>query len=133
MRHTFAATAPPPAFPNRFDPSQNVVYFFASLTIFPLALNYPSAMHRFFVSLVFCLLVVGLLAPKTAVAQTGWSPSVIATGEERQKIRSTPIEQRPNRPLHFYGNTVRRMHHRGTPLPSVSDFAPVPTRAMNRR
>jgi hypothetical protein len=90
-------------------------------------------MHRFSVSLVFCLLVAGLLVPKTAVAQTGWSPSVIATGEERQKIRSTPIEQRPNRPLHFYGNTVRRMHHRGTPLPSVSDFAPVPTRAMNRR
>jgi hypothetical protein len=37
---------------------------------------------------------------------------VIARGAYRQKIRSTPIVHRPNRPLHFYGNTVRRMHHR---------------------
>jgi len=90
-------------------------------------------MHRFSVTLVLCLLVAGSIASNTAEAQTGWSPSVIATGDERQKIRSTPIEQRPNRPLHFYGNTVRRMHHRGTPLPSVSDFAPAPARVMNRK
>jgi len=120
------------AFYDRFDRYQIVMYFFAALTSFPLALNYPSAMHRFFVSLIFYLSVAGLIAPEIALAQTGWSPSVIATGQERQKIRSTPIEQRPNRPLHFYGNTVRRMHHRGTPLPSVSELAPAPARTMNR-
>jgi len=40
------------------------------------------------------------------------SPGVIATPQERAQLRSIPIEQRPNRPLHFYGNTVRWLHHR---------------------
>ncbi|MDO4571109.1 MAG: hypothetical protein Q4D38_12040 [Planctomycetia bacterium] len=31
-------------------------------------------------------------------------------GYTRQEIRSMPILQRPNRPGHFYGNTVRRRH-----------------------
>jgi hypothetical protein len=35
-------------------------------------------------------------------------PYVIARGADRQVIQNTPIEQRPNRPLHFYGNFVRR-------------------------
>lgn len=30
----------------------------------------------------------------------------------RQEIRSMPILDRPNRPGHFYGNTVRRRHSR---------------------
>lgn len=51
------------------------------------------------------------------VGEPGWSRAVIATGDQRATIRALPIEQRPYRPLHFYGNTVRRMHYRGTPLP----------------
>lgn len=39
---------------------------------------------------------------------------VIATGAQRQQIRATPILERENRPLHFYGNTVRRLHERQT-------------------
>jgi hypothetical protein len=39
---------------------------------------------------------------------------IIAFGAERQEIRSTPILERDNRPLHFYGNTVRRRHARQT-------------------
>jgi len=35
-------------------------------------------------------------------------PYVIARPEDREWIRSTPIEQRPNRPLHFWGNSRRR-------------------------
>lgn len=35
---------------------------------------------------------------------------IIATGAEREQIRATPILERENRPLHFYGNTVRRIH-----------------------
>ncbi len=51
------------------------------------------------------------------------SPGIIATPQERAQLRSIPIEQRPNRPLHFYGNTVRWMHQRSSqqaqrPLPS---------------
>jgi hypothetical protein len=34
----------------------------------------------------------------------------------RQQIEATPIVNRPYRPLHFYGNAVRRAHYRGSPL-----------------
>jgi hypothetical protein len=56
-------------------------------------------------------------AERSAAAEPGWSPVIIATGAYREQIRSTPIELRPYRPLHIYGNTVRRIHYRGTPLP----------------
>lgn len=49
---------------------------------------------------------------------------IIAFGAERQQIRETPILERDNRPLHFYGNTVRRRHARQTttaaPLPATA-------------
>ncbi len=64
--------------------------------------------------------VAGIGGRKDVVAaEPGWSPVVIATGEYRESIRSMPIETRPYRPLHFYGNTRRRIHYRGTPFPWV--------------
>lgn len=48
-----------------------------------------------------------------AIQATGWAPNTIMVGAERQKIRSMDILHRPNRPLHFYGNTVRFLHYRG--------------------
>ena len=36
-----------------------------------------------------------------------WSPVVIARGTYRSKLQSMPIEKRPYRPLHVYGNVVR--------------------------
>jgi hypothetical protein len=45
--------------------------------------------------------------------QPGWSPVIIPTGAYRDQIKSMPIEQRPYRPLHFYGNAVRRNYYRG--------------------
>lgn len=33
---------------------------------------------------------------------------IVARGEKRAEIKSTDILERPNRPMHFYGNTVRR-------------------------
>jgi hypothetical protein len=33
-----------------------------------------------------------------------------ATPSQRAAIRSMPITQRPNRPGHFYGNTVRAFY-----------------------
>jgi len=36
------------------------------------------------------------------------SRRVILSPQQRQIKRTTPITKRPNRPLHFYGNTVRR-------------------------
>ncbi len=63
-------------------------------------------------------------------AEPGWSMQVIATGEFRQEIQSTPIEKRPYRPLHFYGNTIRRQHYRGTALPLPRGLF---NRSMRRR
>ena len=40
---------------------------------------------------------------------------VVARGEVKEEIESTPILDRPNRPFHFYGNTVRREYYRGSP------------------
>ncbi len=59
--------------------------------------------------IVLALAVLGSLGCRA----TGGSP-IIATGAERQQIRATPILERENRPLHFYGNTVRRVHARQT-------------------
>ena len=53
-----------------------------------------------------------------AIAQTGFDPRIVVFGDEREKIENTPIEQRPNRPLHFYGNTVRRRRYRTVSQPS---------------
>jgi len=46
-------------------------------------------------------------------AGTGFDPRIITFGETRQQIQSTPMLERPYRPLHVYGNTARRRHHRG--------------------
>ncbi|MCM2373581.1 hypothetical protein [Aporhodopirellula aestuarii] len=67
-----------------------------------------------------------------SAGDTGWSPVVIARGEYRDQIKSLPIEQRPNRPLHFYGNSVRRKHQRDTVIPSRQTIA-TPTTAFGSR
>ena len=69
-----------------------------------------------------------LLGPSTATADSnnnkpGWVPVVVARGEFKQWIDSTPIVDRPNRPLHFYGNTVRRRYYRGNTAPQGNDTA----------
>ncbi len=53
--------------------------------------------------------------------EPGWTYGVVRIGEDRDAIKSLPMTERPYRPLHFYGNTVRRMHYRGTPLPAPRD------------
>lgn len=61
----------------------------------------------------FCILTAG-----GALAQEpGWSMSVVPFSAEAREIRQLDILDRPYRPGHFYGNTVRRMHYRGQPLP----------------
>ena len=37
-------------------------------------------------------------------------PFAIARPQDRTWIRNLPMEQRPDRPLHFYGNRVRRSY-----------------------
>lgn len=62
--------------------------------------------------LITCLLGV-TSAPQAKAQNPGWSPTIIATGQYRDQLKSMPIEQRPYRPLHFYGNSVRRNYYRG--------------------
>jgi hypothetical protein len=54
--------------------------------------------------------------------EPGWKNQVITVGPLREELESLPIEKRPYRPLHFYGNTVRRRYHRGRLRPTISDL-----------
>lgn len=55
--------------------------------------------------------VVGL-----ALVALLYSPQSVSASRtlSRREIRSMPILERPSRPGHFYGNTVRRNATRGT-------------------
>lgn len=53
-----------------------------------------------------------MLLVSVAVAQETDRLPIIARGQQRQEIKATPILERPNRPLHFYGNTARRQNAR---------------------
>ncbi|MDA7992807.1 MAG: hypothetical protein MPJ25_07165, partial [Pirellulales bacterium] len=68
-----------------------------------------------------------------ALAQTGFDPRIVVFGAEREKIENTPIEQRPNRPLHFYGNTIRRRHYRNVSQSSRSRSSRRSTQSSSNR
>jgi hypothetical protein len=53
------------------------------------------------------ILVVG-----TLLALSFSTEAPAATNLTRQEIKQMPITQRPSRPGHFYGNTVRRAQAR---------------------
>jgi hypothetical protein len=59
--------------------------------------------------------------PDAASNEPGWLGVVVARGELKEWIESTPIVERPNRPFHFYGNAVRRKYYRGHALPKPGD------------
>ena len=61
----------------------------------------------------FLVLMAGVASESQASPPTGWDRTIILRGQERAVVKATPIEKRPNRPLHVYGNTVRRMEYRG--------------------
>lgn len=85
--------------------------------------------------MVRSFLIAGLLLCLVAMSgearEPGWDWRVVTFGDQREKIQETPILERDYRPLHFYGNTVRRMHYRGTPLPLPKSV--VPTRPRHNR
>lgn len=53
--------------------------------------------------------------------EPSWTYGIVRTGQEREAIKSLPMTQRPYRPLHFYGNSVRRLYYRGTVIPAPRD------------
>jgi len=53
-------------------------------------------------------LAMVILQLASAVLPAAQRLPIVATGEQRAQIKSLDILERPNRPLHVYGNTVRR-------------------------
>ncbi len=81
------------------------------------------AMVKKFLPIFFCAVFAAssLVTTPVSANEPGWTHGVVLFGEAREKKDATPILQREYRPLHFYGNTVRRKHYRGTPVPSIGD------------
>jgi hypothetical protein len=73
-----------------------------------------------------CLGLMTLLwaVPTVAIRaqEPGWWGVVIARGEDQARVEATPILERPYRPLHIYGNTVRRQYYRGSAMPTANDL-----------
>jgi hypothetical protein len=60
--------------------------------------------------------IAGFLAVPRQSSWGAGSP-MIARGAQREIIQNIPIELRPSRPFHFYGNTVRRNYYGQSMLP----------------
>jgi hypothetical protein len=67
--------------------------------------------------IVLACLAQGFFVSTSQAQDHSYYPYVIARGADRDIIRNLPIEQRPQRPMHFYGNTVRRGVNRTTVAP----------------
>jgi hypothetical protein len=67
-------------------------------------------------TMLFAALVAAAVVPEPVFAakQTAFDPRIVTFGDTREEIKNTPITQRPNRPLHVYGNSVRRRQSRST-------------------
>jgi len=68
------------------------------------------------------LAIIFLSQSSSVAAEPGWYPYVVARGADRAAIQNTPMHLRPYRPMHFYGNAIRRNFHRGTLAPMPRDF-----------
>ncbi len=73
-------------------------------------------------ALALAFLASCLPASRLVAQEPGWHPRVLKLGEDRQRTNRLPVVQRPYRPLHIYGNSVRRLHYRGTALPTLGDL-----------
>lgn len=70
------------------------------------------------------ILAIGVLLTLLTVAvgqEPSWTGPIVKRGEDRVQTNHTPIENRPYRPFHVYGNTVRRIHYRSQALPRPKD------------
>ena len=77
--------------------------------------------------------LVPWLASPSQAQQRNWYPYVIARGSDRDIIRNTPVHERPFRPMHFYGNTQRRIYYRNTSPAVPRNFARSSNRVFRRR
>lgn len=72
-------------------------------------------------TMLFAAMMLAAILPSGDATgrDTGFDPRIVTFGAERDQLKSIPIENRPNRPLHVYGNTVRRRQSRGSTPRSV--------------
>jgi len=64
-------------------------------------------------AVVLAVSLAATVMPSVAEAsERRFDPRVIVVGEAREQLKAVPITQRPYRPLHVYGNSVRRRHQR---------------------
>ena len=75
-----------------------------------LAMPHPARLVSFsaVTRVVIAATLVAGLVDLGPVSAKDFDPRVITFGDTREQIKSTPVTDRPNRPLHVYGNTVRR-------------------------
>ena len=73
------------------------------------------------VRLLIILLLTLSCTSFVQAAEPTWTGPIVKRGSDRAVTQRKPIEQRPYRPLHFYGNTRRRIHYRGQLLPRPHD------------
>ena len=71
--------------------------------------------------MLLCVGVMTVVVSKPIQAEPAWWGRIVARPAEREVVRSTPVLERPYRPLHFYGNTVRRRYFRNWALPLPRD------------
>ncbi len=69
------------------------------------------------------LTLIFLSQSPSVAAEPDWYPYVFARGSDRVCIQNMPMHKRPYRPMHFYGNTIRRSYHRGYSAPLPRDIA----------
>lgn len=105
---------------------------FSTSIICSLSAHFGKHMRKQVSAVVLVVLASMTAGSQARAGEPGWSPVVIATGDYRRQLESTPILHRPYRPLHFYGNTLRRLHYRGNPLP-IPRFMSDRVRWINRR
>ena len=79
------------------------------------------------------LAIVFLSQSSSVAAEPNWYPYVVARGSDRAAIQNTPMHKRPYRPMHFYGNAVRRNYHRGYVAPMPRDLSRVGGNLLLRR
>lgn len=73
--------------------------------------------------LVVSLIVFTANLSMANAQEPGWTTRVLKVGEDRRQTNAQPIIERPYRPLHFFGNTVRRQYYRGSVLPTPKDLS----------
>lgn len=56
---------------------------------------------------VLSLVSVAVTVSSESAAAEYWDPVIVPRGEYREQLSQIPITERPGRPLHVYGNTVR--------------------------